>query len=81
MGHFYFHLRSGGQLIPDDQGQDLPDVSTAWREAMLSARDILAAAVRANQAEVLDAIVIADEAGRALDAVPLAEVLLEALKK
>jgi hypothetical protein len=81
MGHFYFHLRSGVQLIPDDQGQDLPDVSAARREAILSARDILAAAVRANQAEVPDAIVIADEAGRALDAVPLAEVLPEALKK
>jgi len=81
MGHFYFHIRAGDQLIHDDQGQDLPDVSAARRGAILSARDILATAIRANQADVPDAIVISDEAGRALDAAPLAEVLPEALKK
>ena len=36
MGHFYFHLRAGDQLILDDEGLDLPDVSAARREAMQS---------------------------------------------
>jgi hypothetical protein len=81
MEHFYFHLRAGDQLIPDVQGQDLPDVSAARREAILSAREILAGAIRAGQAMVPDAFVISDEAGRALDTVPLAEVLPEPLKK
>jgi hypothetical protein len=81
MVHFYFHIREGDELIADDQGQDLPDVSAARREAVLCAREILAAAIGAGQAGVPDAIVISDEAGRALDVVPLAEVLPEALKK
>jgi hypothetical protein len=55
--------------------------SSARREAILSAREILAAAIRAGQANVPDAFVISDEGGRALDTVPLAEVLPEALKK
>jgi hypothetical protein len=77
MGHFYFHLRAGDQLIPDVQGQD----SAARREAKLSAREILAGAIRSGQAMVPDAFVISDEAGRVLDTVPLAEVLPEPLKK
>jgi hypothetical protein len=81
MGHFYFHLRAGDQLIPDVQGQDLPDVSAARREAKLSAREILAGAIRSGQAMVPDAFVISDEAGRVLYTVPLAEVLPEPLKK
>jgi hypothetical protein len=81
MGHFYFHLRAGDQLILDDEGLDLPDVSAARREAMQSAREILAAAIRGGQAKVPDAFVISDEVGRTLDTVPLAEVLPDALKK
>ncbi len=81
MGHFYFHLWAGDQLIRDEEGLDLPDVSAARHEAVESAREILAAAVRAGQAKVPDAFVILDEAGRTLDTVPLAEVLPVALKK
>jgi hypothetical protein len=81
MGRFYFHLRAGDRLIPDVEGLDRPDVSSARREAILSAREILAAAIRAGQANVPDAFVISDEAGRALDTVPLAEALPEALKR
>ena len=71
MGHFYFHLRAGEQLILDVEGLDLPDISAARREAIKSAREILAAAIRAGKAKVPDAFVISDEAGRALDMVPL----------
>ena len=81
MGHFFFHLRAGEQLILDEEGLDLPDVSAARHEAVLSAREILAAAIRAGKAMVPDAIVISDEAGRALDVVSLVEALPETLKK
>jgi hypothetical protein len=80
MGRFYFHLRAGDQLIPDEEGLDLPDVSAARHEAMRSAGEILAAAIRADLTKVPDAFVIADEEGRTLDTVPLAEVLPKALK-
>jgi hypothetical protein len=37
--------RAGEQLILDVEGLDLPDVSAARREAIKSAREILAAAI------------------------------------
>jgi hypothetical protein len=80
MGHFYFHLQAGEQLIIDMEGQDLPDLSAARREAIQSAREILAAAIRAGKATVPDAFVISDEAGHALDIVALVEALPEPLK-
>jgi hypothetical protein len=81
MARFYFHVREGEELIPDDEGVDLPDVSAARQEAVLAAREILAEAIKRGKPKVADAFVIADEAGRALDIVPLAAVLPESLKK
>ena len=46
MGRFYFHLRAGDELISDDVGIDLPDLSAAKREAVLGARELLAEAIK-----------------------------------
>ena len=81
MGRFYFHLRVGDVLTPDDEGIDLPDFSAAQREAILSARELLAEAIKSGKQQVPDAFVIADESGQALDTVPLAAVLPQSLKK
>ena len=81
LGHFYFHLRAGDELRTDDEGQDLPDLSAARREAELAARELLAEAIRAGKERVPEGFVIADEAGRALDIVLLAAVLPKLFKK
>ena len=81
MGRFYFHLRAGDELLIDDEGADLPDLSAARREAAQAARELLAEAIRAGKEEIPEAFVIADEDGRALDVVLLAAVLPKALKK
>jgi len=81
LGHFYFHLREGGELLTDDEGQDLPDLSAARREAERGARELLAEAIKAGKERVPEGFVIADETGRALDIVLLAAVLPKALKK
>jgi Domain of unknown function (DUF6894) len=81
MGRFYFHLRDGDKLRPDDEGVDLPDFSAAKREAVLAARELLAEAIRSGRQKVPDAFVIADESGRTLDTVLLAALLPESLKK
>jgi hypothetical protein len=80
MGRFYFHLREGDELIPDEDGQDLPDVSEALREALLTARELLAEAIKSGKEQVPDALVVVDETGRAIETVPLAIVLPKALK-
>ena len=71
MGRFYFHLRAGDELISDDVGIDLPDLSAAKREAVLSARELLAEAIKTGKQTVPDAFVIADDKGRPLDMVSL----------
>jgi hypothetical protein len=81
MGRFYFHLRAGDELMPDDEGIDLPDFSAAQHEALLSARELLAEAIKSGKPEVPEEFVIADESGRELDTVPLATVLPRPLKK
>jgi hypothetical protein len=81
MGRFYFHWRADDHVIHDDQGQDLPDLSAARREAIQCARESLAGAIRAGYTSVPEAFVIMDEAGRMLETVPLATVLPEPVKK
>jgi hypothetical protein len=81
MGRFYFHLRAGDELTRDEEGVDLPDFSAAQREALLSARELLAEAIKSGRPTVPEAFVIADEEGRMIDIVLLAAVLPETLKK
>jgi hypothetical protein len=81
MGRFYFHLQAGDEIVQDDEGTDLPDLSAAQREALLGARELLAEAIRNGKPEVPEAFVIADEEGRALSIVPFAAVLPRPLKK
>jgi hypothetical protein len=69
MGRFYFHVRAGDELTPDDEGMDLPDLSAAKREALLFE------AIKSGSQTVPEAFVIADDEGRALDTVSLAAVL------
>ncbi len=40
MRRFYFHLQADDQIVPDDEGVDLPDLSAAEHEAILVARFI-----------------------------------------
>src|SRR5258707_9936453 len=70
MGRFYFHLQADDQIVPDDEGVDLPDLSAAEHEAILAAREILGEAIKSGRPEVSKAFVIADEEGRALAIVP-----------
>ncbi|KRR03264.1 hypothetical protein CP49_15100 [Bradyrhizobium valentinum] len=54
---------------------DLPDLSAAKREAMLTARELLVEAIKSGKQTVPEAFVIADDEGRALDTISLAAVL------
>lgn len=80
MGRFYFHLREGNELIPDEEGSEFPDVTAALRQARLNARDLLVDALKAGKERVPDAFIIVDDAGRSVATLPLAAVLPEPLK-
>lgn len=81
MERFYFHVRADGELQPDEEGQDLADVSAARREAEQGARELLAEAIQAGEEQIPEALVIADEDGREVDTVLLANVLPKSLRK
>ena len=81
MGRFYFHLKAGDELVPDEEGIELPDVAAATREALLTARELLANAIKGGKVEVPEALVIADETGRTLGVLPLREVLPDPFKR
>jgi hypothetical protein len=80
MARYYFHVRRGDYLAHDPEGSDLADLAEARREALLAARELLANAIKAGKEDVPDAFVIADEAGRAIETVPLAAVLPKPFK-
>ena len=81
MARFYFHLRKMGQLVTDDEGLELPNKSTALREAQQSARELLADAIKSGKDTVPEAFVIADEQGREIVTLPLEALVPEMLKR
>jgi hypothetical protein len=79
MARFFFHLKSGGELIADDEGIDLPGLTEATREALQSARELLAEAIKTARPTVPEAVVVVDETGKPLLELPLVEILPEPL--
>jgi hypothetical protein len=72
---FYLHMKSGAHLIKDEEGVDLPTPDHARAEALQSARELWADAIKAGRDLRADAFVIADEEGKQLIFVPVTEVL------
>jgi hypothetical protein len=80
MGRFYFHIRSGGRVIIDQEGSDFPDADAARQEALAAARQILAEAIKSGREYAPEDFIIADSEGRELEIVPFATVLPKGLK-
>ena len=64
---YRFHLRDAFGLVEDEEGIDLPDLTSAFREALRSAREFSSEAEPASEMR----FEIADEGGRVLLQVPL----------
>ena len=81
MPYFYFHLKSDSNLVEDEAGAEMANLAEAKYEALVSAREILADAIRSGKAKVPEAYVIADSTGKTLHELPFASLLPEPLKK
>src|SRR5258708_12642546 len=66
MAKFYINFRHGDHVASDDEGIDLSDVEAAKDLAMLSARELIAEAIRYGGGTILDAVIVADEGGEDL---------------
>ena len=73
MIRYYFHIRDGWDLIPDDEGMDLSGIDAARAEAYSSADDLARAGIRDGKAAAAWAIEIADQAGNILGRVCVPE--------
>ena len=63
---YYFHIREGWNVIPDEEGMELPSFDAARSEAYASADDIARAAIQDGTSVSATAIQIADDAGNIL---------------
>jgi hypothetical protein len=75
MARFYFHMRTGERVDRDTDGAEMPNLEAARAEALQSAREILADAIKAAKSDLLDCLVIADEEGQELATVSLKDAL------
>jgi hypothetical protein len=77
---FHFNSRTAGVMLPDLEGEDLPDLAAARTVAMSSAREALAEAVKFGDTPP-DIIQVTDSEGNEVAVVPLMEVLQTAKKR
>ena len=77
MPRYFLHVDEPGT---DPDGTELPDREAARREAMLSAREMLAEWILHEAEDVPTKIVIADETGNVLAVVHIRDILPRALR-
>ncbi|MBV9548569.1 MAG: hypothetical protein JO256_02735 [Alphaproteobacteria bacterium] len=75
MPRFYFHVRDGADFSRDLEGQELPDLEAARREAVNSNREMLGERLLHGGALNHRRIEITDESGDVLAAVSAQDVL------
>jgi hypothetical protein len=77
---YYFHLRVGPTLSPDEIGLDLPDLETAYLEAFKAAQEMWPELLTERCDPLIRSFEIADERGQILLTLPCREVLERARK-
>jgi hypothetical protein len=76
MSRYFLHLRDfKGELVEDEEGSDLPSLRIAKEQAMLAMHDLIGDAIKRGVEPQFEAIVVADECGKHLAAVPLLAAL------
>jgi hypothetical protein len=77
MPRFFLHLKQGSELIVDHEGSIVDNAAEAYAEAVRAAREICAEAVKSGKHAAIDAFILADEAGKQVRFVPVADLLAE----
>jgi len=77
MPRYFFHVREGGDLFRDTEGQDLPNADAARNEAVAATREILGEKLLHGGSLNHRTIEIADETGRVVDEVKSADVIFK----
>ena len=81
MPTYFFKFRSGTRIEEDPEGVELPDIVAAQEEAIGTAREIVANAIKFSHDDLPDHIIISDGDNQTLSIVPLSDVLPRSLRK
>jgi hypothetical protein len=80
MSRYYLHLRDfKGALVEDQDGSELASLAIAKEHAMLSMHELIGDAIKQGEQLEIEAIVVADERGTHLAAVPVLAALPAAI--
>src|SRR3954469_22710250 len=80
MARYYFHLRYfKGHVVEDDEGSECPNLAAAKAHALRDMHDLIGDAIKQGDEPRSEAIVIADEHGTHVAAVPLVAALPSAI--
>lgn len=71
---YYFHLRVGRTISPDEIGLDLADVETAYLEAFKAAEEMWSELLAQGSDPLTRSFEISDERGQVLLTLPFHEV-------
>ena len=63
MPHYYFNIRNGSGLVPDEEGRDLADAAQAHAEAVKGIRSVLGEEAKQGHLDLRGRIEVNDEAG------------------
>lgn len=77
MSKYYFHVRDGAELNRDPEGQELPNLESARREALNTAREMISERLLHGGSLNHKQIEIADETGHVVDVINSRDVLLK----
>jgi hypothetical protein len=66
MPKYFFHIRDGWEITPDEEGMDFPNLELAEVEGYASAQDLASAALFEGRGTAAYAVEVADEVGTVL---------------
>lgn len=75
MARYYFNVRDEHSVASDDEGSDWPDFDAAKHEAVESALDLLAEAVKSRETVFGKSVEITDEHGVIIEVIVIRELL------
>lgn len=75
MPRYYFHIRDGESVVFDREGADFASLELALEEAVTSAREIIAEAVRRGKAPDGQVFEITTEEGEVVRSMPFSSTI------
>jgi len=74
MTRYFLHLVDGDDVICDPEGSELPSIAAAREQALLSAREILAEAIKIGAQRVPRFVVAVSEGGNEVAVIDMREI-------